>query len=196
MAFSISAIIKKVINYRRDGETLYEEHPKTDGEQVELTPRNGVVNTNAQAEMEAVRFKLNGLVRGTCTTAAGPAAKTIDASNYALQKGAMVCVKFSYTNTANNPTLNVNGTGAKAIYFQGAAIEAGALMANNTYLLSYNGTQYDLIAADIITAYQTQLADYYTLLTNMAARVSILETRLAEIVSWLASELGYEESQS
>lgn len=196
MAFSISAIIKRVIHYRREGETLYEEHPKTDGEQVELTPRNGVVNTNAQAEMEAVRFKLNGWARGTCTTAAGTAAKIMDASNYALQEGAIVCVKFSNTNTANNPTLNVNGTGAKAIYFQGAAIEAGALMANNTYLLSYNGTQYDLIAADIITAYQTQLADYYTLLTNMAARVSILETRLAEIVSWCASELGYEESQS
>lgn len=60
MAFSISAIIKKVIHYRRDGETLYEEHPKTDGGQVALTVQNGVSNTNVQSELEAMHTILNG----------------------------------------------------------------------------------------------------------------------------------------
>ncbi|MBE6441335.1 MAG: hypothetical protein E7022_03250 [Desulfovibrio desulfuricans] len=196
MPFSISETIKKVVNFRRSGDTLIKEHAETDGGMVLLTARNGVTGANAQAEFEVVRRELNSHVSGECSTAAGTTEKVLNASNFILRKGATVIVRFANTNTANNPTLNVNNTGAKSIYFQGAAIEARALMANNTYLLYYNGEQYDLISADIITAYQTQLAEYYTLLTNMAARVSILETRLAEIVSWCASELGYEESQS
>jgi hypothetical protein len=49
------------------------------------------------------------------------------------------------TNTAANPTLNVNSTGAKAIYYRGAAISAGYLAANRTYEFVYNGTQYELV---------------------------------------------------
>ena len=84
----------------------------------------------------------------TCGTAAAEAAKvatTTPGSNFSLETGARVTVKFTVTNTAANPTLNVNSTGAKAIYYRGSAISAGYLAANRTYEFVYNGTQYDFI---------------------------------------------------
>lgn len=82
---------------------------------------------------------------GTCSTAADTAAKTVDVDNFSLEKGARVLVKFTVTNNASSPTLNVEGTGAKAIYYRGSAINAGVLAANRTYEFVYNGTQWDLI---------------------------------------------------
>ena len=84
----------------------------------------------------------------TCGTAAAEAAKvaaTTPGSNFSLETGARITVKFTVTNTAANPTLNVNSTGAKAIYYRGSAISAGYLAANRTYEFVYNGTQYDFI---------------------------------------------------
>lgn len=82
---------------------------------------------------------------GTCSTAAATAAKTVSVTGFTLATGAKVTVKFTVTNTASSPTLNVNSTGAKAIYYRGAAISAGYLAANRTYTFVYNGTQYELI---------------------------------------------------
>ena len=82
---------------------------------------------------------------GTCSTAASTAAKTVALTNFKLVTGAHVYVKFTVTNSAANPTLNVNSTGAKAIYYRGAAISAGYLAANRTYEFIYNGTQYELV---------------------------------------------------
>lgn len=82
---------------------------------------------------------------GTCSTAAATAAKTVACTGFALVTGAEITVKFTVTNTAFSPTLNVNGTGAKAIYYRGSAITAGYLAANRTYTFRYNGTQYDLV---------------------------------------------------
>ena len=53
---------------------------------------------------------------GTSSTAAGTAAKSVTCSDFVLVKGATVNVRFANRNTANNPTLNVNNTGAKPIY--------------------------------------------------------------------------------
>ncbi len=88
---------------------------------------------------------VNTLPYNTCSTAAGTAAKTVSAGTFSLETGAMVVVKFTVTNTAANPTLNVSSTGAKAIYYNGAAITAGYLKANKIYQFIYNGTQWDLV---------------------------------------------------
>ena len=82
---------------------------------------------------------------GICSTAAATAAKVVSCSNFGLITGAEITVKFTTTNTAANPTLNVNSTGAKAIYYRGSAISAGYLAANRTYTFRYNGSQYDLV---------------------------------------------------
>ena len=52
----------------------------------------------------------------TCTTAGATVAKVASAPDFTLYKGAAISIKFTYANTADNPTLNVNGTGAKPIY--------------------------------------------------------------------------------
>ena len=53
---------------------------------------------------------------GVCSTAAGTKAKTVTVgSDFTLATGAQVVVKFSNSNSASSPTLNVNGTGAKKI---------------------------------------------------------------------------------
>ena len=88
---------------------------------------------------------VNTLPYNTCSTAAGTAAKTVSAGNFSLETGAMVVVKFTNANTASNPTLNVSSTGAKAIYYKGAAISPGYLAANRVYQFVYNGSQWDIL---------------------------------------------------
>lgn len=87
---------------------------------------------------------------GTCSTAAATAAKTVSVSGFVLEVGATATVKFSYTNSATSPTLNVNSTGAKPIYYNGAAITASYLVAERVYTFVYDGTNY-LVVGDIDT---------------------------------------------
>lgn len=60
----------------------------------------------------------NGVI---CTTAAGTQNKEATINGFALVSGAVVRVLFQNENTASAPTLNINGTGAKAI----KAVKAG-----------------------------------------------------------------------
>lgn len=85
---------------------------------------------------------------GTCSTAAGTAAKVVTCSGFNLVTGATVMVKFTNANTVANPTLNVNSKGAKAIYYRGAALTASSLAnwgAGDVVEFRYNGTQWDLL---------------------------------------------------
>ena len=61
------------------------------------------------------------MLYATCDTAAGTAAKvaSLAVGTLSLKAGATVAVKFTYANTASSPTLNIAGTGAKAMYIQG-----------------------------------------------------------------------------
>ena len=60
---------------------------------------------------------------GVCSTAATTAAKTVTVQgDFALQEGVTVKIRFSNINSASNPTLNVNSTGAKEVVFGGNII--------------------------------------------------------------------------
>lgn len=61
------------------------------------------------------------MLYATCDTAAGTVAKvaSLAAGTLSLKSGATVAVKFTYANTASSPTLNIAGTGTKAMYIQG-----------------------------------------------------------------------------
>ena len=94
---------------------------------------------------------------GTCSTAAGTAAKTVSvtAGTPTLEAGLRVTVKFSNANTAGTPTLNVNSLGAKNIFHKGAQITTGdnkALLAGTCDFV-YDGTQFHLIGNYIDTVY-------------------------------------------
>ncbi|WP_294622861.1 hypothetical protein, partial [uncultured Bilophila sp.] len=80
--------------------------------------------------------------------------KAVPLTGFTLATGAVVRVKFTVTNTAASPTLNVASTGAKPLYYRGAAVAAGTLAANRTYEFVYNGTQYELVGdVDTNTTY-------------------------------------------
>ena len=95
-----------------------------DGLQTALDGKLSTGGTAAAATKLATARNINGLTfdgtanrvnYGTCSTAAGTAAKTVACTGFALVTGAEITVKFTVTNTAANPTLNVNNTGAKFI---------------------------------------------------------------------------------
>ena len=137
----------------------------TSNVQTQLNGKLSTSGTAAKATVLATSRTIDGVSfngsanihhYGSCSTAAGTAAKTVACTGFTLATGARITVKFTVTNTAASPTLNVNGTGAKAIYYNGAAISAGYLAANRTYEFVYNGTQYDLVGmVDTNTTYST-----------------------------------------
>ena len=106
---------------------------------------------------------------GTCSTAAGTAAKAVNITTgtFNLEAGARISVRFSNENTANSPTLNVNSKGAKNIFHRGAQITNGT----NKVLLAgvvdfiYDGTQWHLIGNYIDTNDNTKVisvSNHYT----------------------------------
>ena len=83
---------------------------------------------------------------GVCGTAAATAAKavTIDFSGtLSLFTGLTVRIKFTYANKVASPTLNVNGTGDKAIFCGGAAAKVDAWAAGDIVALTYDGTRWN-----------------------------------------------------
>jgi hypothetical protein len=82
---------------------------------------------------------------GSCSTAAATAAKVVACTGWDLHTGNFIFVKFTVTNTAASPTLNVNSTGAKAIWYNGAAVDKRLLVANHVYLIMYDGTRFNII---------------------------------------------------
>lgn len=87
---------------------------------------------------------------GYCTTGASTVAKAVTVSPAVteLTTGLTIAVKFQYANTSTNPTLNVNGLGAKAIKRYGttaAGTSAAANWnANSVVMLVYDGTYWML----------------------------------------------------
>lgn len=81
----------------------------------------------------------------TCTTAGATVAKVASAPDFTLYKGAAISIKFTYANTADNPTLNVNGTGAKPIYVGNTRMMAAlGWKAQDVVSFVYDGTNWRL----------------------------------------------------
>ena len=80
------------------------------------------------------------MLYATCGTASATATKvaTLAAGKLTLKAGATVSVRFTYANTASSPTLDVAGTGAKAIYTQG--VRYAYWRANQTVVFTYDGS--------------------------------------------------------
>lgn len=81
---------------------------------------------------------------GVCSTDSGVAAKVVSINGFVLFEGATVLVKFENENTATNPTLNINNTGAKFIKWgeNSPYIEKGA-----TQEFRYNGDTWVLVSS-------------------------------------------------
>lgn len=152
----------------------------TNGTSATITINNVANATNASKATQLTTARtidgvsFNGTANivhyGSCSTAAATVEKAVTCTGFTLATGARIIVKFTVTNTAKNPTLNVNSTGATPIYYRGAAISASYLAANRTYQFVYNGTQYELVG-DIDTNTDTKVTQT---LTTTNAEYSIL----------------------
>lgn len=88
---------------------------------------------------------------GICSTAGSTPAKTVTvAPNVsALSEGLLVFIKFDNANTVSNPTLNVNGLGAKNIYRYGSTAPstsaASSWNAGSICALMYDGSAWQMV---------------------------------------------------
>ena len=80
----------------------------------------------------------------TCKTTSSTVAKVIDdLPNFKLSTNIHLLVKMINPNTIANPTLNINGTGAKGIIYNGGAVSSGNTWKGGEILdIYYDGTQY------------------------------------------------------
>ena len=102
--------------------------------------------------LDGMSFDGSGNIKhyGTCGTAAETTAKVVTLAGFELATGARIAVKFTYSNTATNPTLNVNGTGAKAICYRGTTAVSGTSnyyrwQANDVVEFIYDGTNWIMV---------------------------------------------------
>lgn len=100
--------------------------------------------TNAQV-IRGVKFDGSKAIinYGICQTGANVEQKTVELIDFALIPGSEIIVTFANGNEALNPTLNVNNTGAKSIYYLGLPFKD--IKFGTTYHLVYDGQHYQLI---------------------------------------------------
>ena len=91
-----------------------------------------------------VGYKTRSMATFTCSTGASTVAKAVSVSGYTLSTRDEVLIYFSNTNTASNPTLNVNSTGAKPIKVFGTSPNStNGLLKAGTYYCQYDGTNWN-----------------------------------------------------
>ena len=116
--------------YRVPGESSYSDYAWVGSDWVLLATHN----------VDAIWPQIGYYV---CETAAATSAKTVAASGYILATGGCLHIKMTNANTAENATLNINGTGAKALYYDGAqASSTNSWEAGEVLEVYYDGTQY------------------------------------------------------
>ena len=92
---------------------------------------------------------------GTCSTKNSTAAKVTTCPGFVLYNGAVAVVRFTVTNNAATPTMNINGTGAIPLLFAKATTTlAQSFCADNNYTLIYDGTQYQVAGQTELHYYQ------------------------------------------
>lgn len=120
---------------------------------------------------------------GECTTASGTAEKTVTVQgDFVLQKGAVIAVKFTNSNSVASPTLNVTpqggtATGAKSIKRYGTtAISTSTLTswaAGQVVIFMYDGTYWQRTFNDNNTTYSNaSLGQGYATCSTAAATVA------------------------
>lgn len=78
-----------------------------------------------------------------CDTAAATAAKAVNASGYVLRIGGNIRIEMTNANTADGATLNINGTGAKALFYNGERASASNSWETGEIIsVFYDGTRF------------------------------------------------------
>lgn len=122
---------------------------------------------------------------GVCETAGDTAAKIVTLADFdALIPGVVIAIRFTDANTALNPTMNVNGTGAKNIYLRGTTPPgntAATSWANGSVVfLIYTGSVWMMAhnQSPEVSALNTSLTNLQTALGTETARATTAEGAL------------------
>ena len=125
---------------------------------------NGIFDvTQSDAQVQAILNKIQPLAQtgdmavlgfgyGVCSTAGATAAKTVSITNFVLTPSSVFAVLFQNAFTASSPTLSVNGGAAKSIKYMGSAMPMGKVHNNTIPVMSYDGTQFNVIGIQSQTA--------------------------------------------
>ena len=116
--------------------------PEQASDQNQLADKEFVNSSITAATADPAKL---GIGVGTCSTEAATQEKTVTLQDYQLKKNGFVAVTFE-NDVPANATLNVNGKGAKPIYYKGAAIEADTIKAADTVTFAYDGTNYVVVS--------------------------------------------------
>lgn len=185
------------------GSTIVSADSKTDnlvleGKNVAITPdeknkkvtfeltKNNVISALGYTPEEGGSGTETNVEYGTCDTASATAEKIVSIptdSTWILKKNAIIFVKFSNSNSATSCTLNVNGTGAKSIWYNNAVYTGNSVMvcgyANRTHMYIYDGTYWVWVSSgsDSNTTYSNaSLGQGYGTCTTAEATVAKIVT--------------------
>ena len=108
------------------------------------TSKNGLMSSTDKSKLDNTN-----IAYATCSTGAATSAKVVTISgnsNWVLNVGSIVVVKFTVTNTASSVTLNVNNTGNKSIWYNNAVYTGNSNSvcgyANRYTTYMYDGTNW------------------------------------------------------
>lgn len=158
-------------------------------------------------------YKVAQTLYGTCDTAASTQAKVVTCDEFdTLIEGVTINVKFTNANTIINPTLNVNGTGAKSVITTGyqnavadgsATTYAAAAWQGSGAVLSftYDGTNWVMHGNGYYnnTTYETVTQNELSYGTSTSRRVitpKVIHDYVAGLMGDMAGALVYKGTVS
>lgn len=108
---------------------------------------NGGTGQTSLANVSVGNAKTANNIIAWCSTTGSTTEKVATLPNFVLETGQAILLYMEYANTATYPTLNVNGTGAKTIRYNGTGVStfADELFQKGLYIAKYNGTYWDLV---------------------------------------------------
>lgn len=131
---------------------------------------------------------------GTSSSSASTTAKTATTTNgdFNLHTGSVVRVKFTYTNTATTPTLNIDSTGAHAIKAYNTTKPDVYWKAGDVVEFTYDGTNFIMGPTEgQITDLNASLTQINSNLDDLLVEDSRSVTTDVNGLAWIGSKSGY-----
>lgn len=169
MAFNKKTWLQRIVEYpsrRRLNETGTQstyDVSRAEGDVIQEGDGFTVKNMNDLEERISRAFEELGYY-GTCNTAAATASKTVIIDGFVLDVGVRVLIMFTNTNTAESPTLNINGTGDIIIKSADNSIAAKMWRPKQAVEFAYDGTNWQVLQSGYATKNYyglTKLTDTY-----------------------------------
>lgn len=145
----------------------------------------------AKIRINGTDYSIASSLYGTCTTSAATAVKAVTCADFdTLIAGVLILVKFSNTNTAANPKLNVNSTGEKTIYLDGTNAPGTTALkswrANEVVPFVYDGSYWMMCAdrkavQDAIATLQTNMTTAQSDITSLGTRMTAAENKIGTV---------------